>query len=139
MRPDHPNRDRRIQNRVPAVLPVRVRGTDEEGQPFEEIAHTLDITETGARVGAIHHQLRIADHVTVVYRQRRITYSVVWAKAIDEHEFQVGLQTVNHENETWGLKPSDFEVRIPCSGSVAKTAVGARQWSRGGSDELRSE
>jgi hypothetical protein len=101
-----------------------VRGTDEEGQPFEEIAHTLDITETGARLGAIHHQLRIADQVTVVYRQRRIAYSVVWAKAIDEHEFQVGLQTVNQKDETWGLKPSDFEVHIPSSSSVARITGG---------------
>lgn len=124
MRPDNPSRNRRLQNRVPAVLPVRVRGTDEEGQPFEEIAHTLDISAAGARVGAIHHQLRIAGHVTVVYRQRRIAYSVVWAKAIDKGEFQVGLQTVNQENESWGLKPSDFEVHIPCSGSVAKITGG---------------
>jgi len=86
MRPGNPNRNRRLQNRVPAVLPVRVRGIDVEGQPFQEIAHTLDITATGARVAAIHHQLRIADRVTVIYRQRRTAFSVVWAKAIDKHE-----------------------------------------------------
>jgi hypothetical protein len=101
-----------------------VRGTDLEGQPFEEIAHTLDITATGARVATIHHRLRIADRVTVVYRQRRIAYSVVWVKEIDQYGFQVGLQTVNQENESWGLKPSDFEVHIPSSGSVAKIAGG---------------
>lgn len=124
MRTESPNRNRRLQHRVPAVLPVRVRRTDENGQQFEEIAHTLDISATGSRVAAIHHQLRIADRVTVVYRQRRMPFSVVWAEAIDKHEFQVGLQTVNHENESWGLKSSDFEVPIPCSGAVAKITGG---------------
>jgi len=124
MRPGNPNRNRRLQNRVPAVLPVRVRGTNVEGHPFEEIAHTLDITATGARVAAIHHRLRIADLVTVFYRQRRMAFSVVWVKAIDTHEFQVGLQTVNQETESWGLKSSDIEVHIPCSGSVAKNFEG---------------
>jgi len=133
MQSSNPNRNGRLQNRVPAVFPVRVRGTDVEGQPFEEIAHTLDITATGARVAAIHHQLRIADRVTVIYRQRRTAFSVVWAKAIDKHEFQVGLQTVNQENESWGLKPSDFEVHIPCTPvRWRKSLEAARQWSRGG-------
>jgi hypothetical protein len=124
MRTGNPNRNRRLQHRVKAVLPVRVRATDVEGRPFEEIAHTLDITATGSRVAAIHHQLRIAARVTVVYRQRRMAFSVVWAKAIDKHEFHVGLQTVNQENESWGLKPSDLEVHIPCSGAVVKISGG---------------
>jgi hypothetical protein len=124
MRPGDPNRNRRLQNRVPAVLPVRLRGKDKEGQPFEEIAHTLDISATGSRIAAIRRQLRIADHVIMVYRQRRMAFSVVWIKAVDEHEFQMGLQTVNQEYESWGLKPSDIEVHVPCSGSAPKISGG---------------
>ncbi len=124
MRPGNPKTERRLQNRVAAVLPVRVRGTDVEGHSFEEIAHTLDIAATGSRVAAIHHQLRIADQVTVVYRQRRMTFSVVWAKAMGQHEFQVGLQTVNQEYQSWGLKPSDLDVPIQCSGPAVEISAG---------------
>lgn len=71
MRQGNPNRNRRLQNRVAEVLPVRVRGIDQEGQQFEEIA----------------------------------------------------LQTVNQEYESWGLKPSDFEVDIPSSGCTSLSSA----------------
>ena len=116
MRPSGSERDRRQMNRVPAVLPVRQRGTDEDGKSFEEIAHTLDISATGSRIAAIHRPLRIAARVTVLYRQRRMAFLVVWTKLIDMHEYQVGLQAVKHEKDAWGLGPSDFEVNLPCAG-----------------------
>jgi hypothetical protein len=133
MRPSSHERNRRQQNRVPAVLPVRVRGTEEDGKSFEEIAHTLDITATGARVAGIHHQLRVMDHVTVVHRQRRMAFLVVWTKLIGKHEYQVGLQAVKQEKETWGLNSSDFEVDTPRSGSPAKISGG------GDATELRGQ
>ena len=116
MRPSGSERDRRQMNRVPAVLPVRLRGTDEDGKSFEEIAHTLDISATGSRIAAIHRPLRIAARVTVLYRQRRMAFLVVWTKLIDMHEYQVGLQAVKHEKDAWGLGPSDFEVNLPYAG-----------------------
>ena len=37
------------------VLPVRISGKDSANNPVNELAHTLDITPNGARLGAIHH------------------------------------------------------------------------------------
>lgn len=115
MRPSNPARTRRNQRRVSAVLPVRVRGTDKDGRSFDEIAHTLDISATSSRIGAIRRQLKVADHVTVVYRQRRTTFSVIWTRLMGKHEYQVGLQAVGQEKEMWGLPPSDYEVDLPRS------------------------
>ncbi len=69
--------NRRQQDRVHAVLPVRVRGTDAFGVPFEVLAHTLDLTPTGARLGAIHHELKALDTLTIFYHQRRMEFTVV--------------------------------------------------------------
>jgi hypothetical protein len=113
MRPSSSETNRRRLSRVPAVLPVRVRGTDQYGKPFEEIAHTLDITATSCRIAGIHHPLRIADQLTVVHRQRKVMFLIVWIKLIERHEFQVGLQAVKQEKDAWGLNPSDSEVEIP--------------------------
>jgi hypothetical protein len=98
-------------------IPVRVRGTDKDGKSFEEIAHTLDISATSSRVGAIRRQLKVTEHVTVVYRQRRTAFLVVWTKLMGTHEYQVGLQAVGQEKEAWGLNPSDYEVAVSRSGS----------------------
>ena len=96
--------DRRRQDRIQAVLPVRVRGVDTSGLSFEELAHTLDLTSSGARLGAIRHQLRALDSLTVFYRQRRMDFRVVWIKPLEgTKEYQVGLKASSQEKEAWGL------------------------------------
>src|SRR5208282_715141 len=46
----------RRRNRTKAVLPVRVSGMDTSGNSYSDLVHTLDITHTGARLGAIHRR-----------------------------------------------------------------------------------
>jgi len=87
-----------------AVLPVRVRGTDASGVSFEAVAHTLDLTPTGARLGAIRHQLKALDRLTIFYHQRRMEFTVVWTKLLDGRgEYQVGLRGFSQQKEAWGM------------------------------------
>jgi hypothetical protein len=87
-----------------AVLPVRVRGIDTSGEPFEELAHTLDLTPTGVRLGAIRHQLRALDTLIILYHQRRMEFKVVWSRLIEgTKEYQVGLTAFSQQQEAWGL------------------------------------
>jgi hypothetical protein len=96
--------DRRKRDRIPAVLPVRVRGTDASGELFDALAHTLDLTPAGIRLGAIRHQLKVLDTLTVLYRQRRMDFKVMWVRLLDaKGEYQVGLQAFSQEKEPWGL------------------------------------
>jgi len=86
------------------VLPVRVSGKDSANNPVNELAHTLDITPNGARLGAIHHVLKTGDKLTLQYRQRRIQFRVVWVKAMEgSSEYQVGLESLGSA-ENWGLE-----------------------------------
>ena len=90
--------NRRQSDRIKAVLPVRVSGTDASGSPFQQPAHTLDITPTGARLGAVHHELKTEDKLTVQYRQRKAEFRIVWTKLLEgAREYQVGLQAVTKE------------------------------------------
>ena len=103
--------DKRGKDRMKAVLPVKVRGRDISGQVFEELAHTLDVTTAGARLGGIRHQLKERDLLTVLYRQRKIDFRVVWTKKLEgSAEYQVGLQAVTQEREAWGLNVADFKI-----------------------------
>jgi hypothetical protein len=71
---------------------------------FEGIAHTLDLTATGVRLGSIRHQLKAHDPLTIFYRQRRMEFTVVWTKLLDaKGEYQVGLQAFSQEKEAWGM------------------------------------
>ncbi len=91
-------------SRTRAVLPVKIKGTNKSGKAFEELAHTLDVTAVGARLGAIHHELNVQEEITVVYRQRRMQFRVMWIRKMKgTSEFQIGLQAVEQEKEAWGL------------------------------------
>ncbi|MGA7930318.1 MAG: hypothetical protein WCA20_30525 [Candidatus Sulfotelmatobacter sp.] len=97
--------NRRRQDRMQAVLPVRVRGTDASGVSFEGLAHTLDLTPAGVRLGAIRYQLKALDTLTNLYHQRRMEFTVVWTKLLDgKGEHQVGLQPFTQEKEPWGIR-----------------------------------
>lgn len=88
------------------MLPVRIKGTDSTGKVFEELAHTLDVTATGARLASIRRELTVLDEVTIFYRQRRMQFRVVWIRQMKgTAEFQVGLSALAQDKEAWGLAP----------------------------------
>jgi hypothetical protein len=114
MRLVKPKLSRRCQDRIPGVLPVRVRGKDASGALFEALVHTLDLTPTGARLGAIHHKLNALDTLVVLFRKRRIEFTVMWTRLLvgpnhddpnhdTQGEYQVGLQMLAQESDPWGL------------------------------------
>jgi PilZ domain len=85
------------------VLPVRVWGTDSEGQPFSEIVHTLDVSSRGARLGGFHGTLKPGETVGIQYRNQRVRFRVAWIKA-GEKELQFGIDSLQPEKEIWGAK-----------------------------------
>ena len=102
-------RTERRGKRTKAVLPVKVKGADAAGKVFEDLAHTLDVTATGVRLGAVRRALNIGAEVTLFFRQRKVQFRVVWTKQMKgSSEFQVGLQAVNQDREPWGLNLTEF-------------------------------
>jgi hypothetical protein len=96
--------NQRRGTRTKAVLPVRIKGKDAAGQTFDEMAHTLDVTTNGVRLGSVRRELNPQDEVTIFYRQRKMQFRVVWTKKMKgTSEFQVGLQALTQEKEVWGL------------------------------------
>jgi hypothetical protein len=104
-----PPTNHRRQDRRKAVFPVKVQGKDIAGASFEEMAHTLDVTPTGARLGSVRRELQVLDPVTVWYRKRKMEFRVVWIKKLKgSSEYHIGLQALTQEKEVWGLNPADF-------------------------------
>ena len=110
------------------MLPVRVRGKDAGGALFEGLAHTLDLTPTGARLGAIRHELNALDTLVVLFRQRRIEFTVMWTRLLDGHkdalgEYQVGLQMMAQETDPWGLGSTHSKTHQVTRVSVVSAAA----------------
>jgi hypothetical protein len=108
--------NQRRGSRTKAVLPVKVKGNDSTGKPFEELVHTLDVTPSGVRLGSVRHELNVLDEITVFYRTRKIQFRVVWTKKLKgTSEFQVGLQAVTQEREAWGMSFPEQQVQAAAS------------------------
>ena len=96
--------NKRRGSRTKAVLPVRIKGKDSSGKAFEELAHTLDVTPSGVRLGSVRRELSAKDEITILFRQRKMQFRVVWTKKMKgTSEFQVGLQALTQEKEAWGV------------------------------------
>jgi PilZ domain len=113
MRPSSVAENHRRGNRTKAVLPVRVKGKDSSGKPFEELAITLDVTMSGLRLGSVRQELKTGDEVSVFYRQRKMQFRVMWTKKLKgTSEFQVGLQSLTHDREAWVLGFAEFRSEL---------------------------
>jgi hypothetical protein len=109
MRPSSLDTNARRKIRTKAVLPVRIKGRDSAGKPFDELVHTLDVTAAGVRLGSVRRELSLQEEITVFYRQRKMQFRVVWTKLLKgTSEFQVGLQAVTQDKEAWVLSFSDM-------------------------------
>ncbi len=116
------NKERR-SHRVKAVLPVRISGSDASGKAYNELAHTLDIAESGARLGAIRCGLEVGSTLVLQYRQNRAEFRVVWSKQLQRcKEHQVGLIATSPK-DVWGLV-SEFKAR-PQEAPVTAHAIPA--------------
>ncbi len=95
---------KRREQRMRMVLPLRVLARDASDAQFEELAHTLDITPHGARLGAIRHQLKMGTTILVQYRQHKLHCRVVWLRLLEgTKEYQVGVELLVNGKDTWGL------------------------------------
>ncbi|HXZ33286.1 MAG TPA: PilZ domain-containing protein [Terriglobales bacterium] len=95
--------DRRRRSRKRAVLPVRVSSNDDSSNTQCELVHTLDITESGARLGGVHHPPKVGSQITLQYKQHKAGFRVVWTEAVPKRtEYRVGLEALQCK-DMWGL------------------------------------
>lgn len=100
---------KRRHKRLKMVLPLKVWTKDVTNNSINELAHTLDITPQGARLGAIRHLLKAGETLTIQYRQRRFQCRVVWVRQLEgSSEYQVGVEAIGG-GETWGIELGENE------------------------------
>src|ERR1700685_2250841 len=113
-------------DRSKAVLPVRISGNDISGSAYSELVHTLDVSRTGVRLGAIRRELEVGSLVMLQYRQHKAEFRVVWTKPVGSGaEQQVGLEA-GAQRDLWGLETNATnrpQAAAPAPGSHA--TVGA--------------
>lgn len=118
--------NQRRLDRTKAVLPVRISGNDISGKSYSELVHTLDVSRSGVRLGAVRRQLEVGSLIVLQYRQHKAEFRVVWTKPIGSStEQQIGLEA-DAKKDLWGLDgnaTNRSEPPVPAPSSHA--AIGA--------------
>ncbi len=119
---------RRRETRLRTVLPVRVFGMDSNGRAFTVLAHTLDITNRGARIGGLKHPVSVGEIVGLQRGTDKARFRVVWVGTEEaRNPGQAGLECVQENKNIWNvvlddLGPDTFDVSS-IQASVAESPI----------------
>jgi hypothetical protein len=94
--------DKRKAPRKKMVLPVRV-----SIDAVTHLAHTIDITQTGARLGALRTELQPGTVVVLQRGSQRAKFQIAWSKQLAPNELQAGIESLQPTGNFWGVDLSD--------------------------------
>ena len=84
------------------VLPVKV-----SVDAVTHLAHTIDITQNGARLGALRTELLPGSLVILQRGSKRAKFRIAWIKQLAPNEMQAGLESLQPQSNFWGVDFSD--------------------------------
>jgi hypothetical protein len=103
----------RVLDRAKMVVPVRILTHDRTGKQVTLLAHTLDASSSGTRLGGFHGQVELGQTVVVQYQYRRCNFRVIWiGKRGTAQGTQVGLECLEPQKNIWNI---EFEQGVPKS------------------------
>jgi hypothetical protein len=94
--------NKRKSPRRTMVLPVKV-----SVDKVTHLAHTVDITPRGARLGALRTQLKPGMIITLQRGAKKAEFRVEWIKQLAPNELQAGIESLEPQNSFWGVNLSD--------------------------------
>lgn len=86
------------------VLPVKV-----SVDKATHLAHTVDITDTGARLGGLRTQLQPGMIVSLQRGSHNAKFRIAWIRQLAPNELQAGVECLEPQNQFWGVDLSDRE------------------------------
>jgi len=85
-------------------LPVRIFGTDTDGQLFSENVFSFDISPQGARLDGVRSKIKEGEIIGVTYGQNKGRFAVKWVgKAGTSEAGQIGLISATPEKNLWDV------------------------------------
>jgi hypothetical protein len=92
----------RREPRHPVRIPVRIFGTDAEGQMFSESVYSFDISNNGARLDGVKARLKPGEVIGVSQGQKKSRFCIQWVGQLGTPTAnQVGLVNVTKDKSIW--------------------------------------
>lgn len=84
---------------------------DAQGKPFAELAHTLDISHSGVRLGGVSSQPEMGAVVSLQCQHRKCNFMVAWVgRPGTARSNQLGLRNLEPERDIFGARLKDEAV-----------------------------
>jgi hypothetical protein len=96
--------NKRTSPRRKMVLPVKVTL-----DKVSHMAHTVDITHTGARIGGLRTQLQPGMIITLQRGSKKAQFRIAWLRQLAPNELQAGVESLELQKNFWGVDLSDQE------------------------------
>jgi hypothetical protein len=91
---------KRQSTRAKSVVPVRVWIA---GSKDIHLAHTLDVSNHGVKLGGCRGEIKVGDEIVIQYHQTHAQFRVTWITACEgSSEKQVGAECLEPEKQLWG-------------------------------------
>ena len=103
------------------VLPVKV-SIDQA----THLAHTVDITAAGARIGGLRAQMQAGMHVELQRGPRKGKFQIKWISRLGEHEIQIGVEGVDVQEKFWGVDLADMKADAKKDMDALLTLLGSK-------------
>ena len=91
---------KRKSKRTKAVVPVRLWIA---GSKDIHLAHTLDVSNTGVKLGGYRGEMNVGDKIVIQYHHVHAQFQVTWITACKgSSEKLVGAECLEPEKQVWG-------------------------------------
>jgi hypothetical protein len=93
---------KRREPRVDKAVPVRIFGTDTNGQIFSEKLTTLNVSRHGAELGGVQAQLKMGEIIGLTYGTNKIHFRVMWVgQPGTPKQNRIGLLNLSPDKTLW--------------------------------------
>jgi hypothetical protein len=96
--------EKRAARRTNMVVGLRVPG---QCKAPDMLVHTLNISSSGAKIGAIRNSIQPGSVLTLQRKHARAQCQVMWSRAVGPDEVQIGIEIMGNKAEFWGLDLDD--------------------------------
>ena len=91
---------KRQSQRTKSVVPVRVWMA---GSKDSHLAHTLDVSNHGVKLGGWQGEMKVGDEIVIQYHQTHAQFRVAWITGREgSSEKQIGAECLEPKKQLWG-------------------------------------
>lgn len=88
-----------------------------QAQAPDLLVHTLDISSTGAKIGAVREWIQPGSVLILHRKHHRAQCRVMWSREIAPREIQIGVEFLGRDAQIWGLDLDEDRAGIWMSSS----------------------